>query len=138
MVSSTTVVPSATVLLNFDDETKVNNMLIIDTPKSVTEAAKEAKKAPVQVTKTEDERSNKKAKKESKTTVAQATPVEATTAATTQTKEEEKPVETKLEIKAISPETNKAVMEAIAKKIVQRVSVALSFELQCAEVWSLS
>lgn len=128
MVSSTTVVPSSPVLLNFDDETKVNNMLLIDTPKSVTESAKEAKKAPVQTAKTEDEGSNKKAKAESKsesksdtkTAVAQATPTESTVAATsntTQTKEEEKPVETKLEIKAISPETNKAVMEAIAKKV---------------------
>lgn len=129
MVSSTTVVPSAPVLLNFDDETKVNNMLLIDTPRDVKEAAKEAKKAPVQVSKTEDEGSNKKAKSESKsesksdtkTAVAQATPTESTVATatsnTTQTKEEEKPVETKLEIKAISPETNKAVMEAIAKKV---------------------
>ena len=124
MVSSTTVVPSAPVLLNFDDETKVNNMLLINTPQDVKEAAKEAKKASVQVSKTEDEGSNKKAKSESKsdnkTAVAQATPTETTVAATsntTQTKEEEKPAETKLEIKAISPETNKAVIEAIAKKI---------------------
>jgi hypothetical protein len=119
-VASSAVVPSAPVLLNFDDETRVNNMLLIDTPKSVTESAKEAKKAPVQSAKTEDEGSNKKAKTESKTTVAQATPSETTTTTattTTQTKEEEKPVETKLEITAISPETNKAVMEAIAKKI---------------------
>lgn len=116
-VASSAIVPSAPVLLNFDDETRVNNMLLIDTPKSVTESAKEAKKAPVQAAKTEDEGSNKKAKTESKTTVAQATPSETTTAATTQTKEEEKPVETKLEITAINPETNKAVMEAIAKKI---------------------
>lgn len=124
MVSSATVVPSAPVLLNFDDETKVNNMLLINTPQDVKEAAKEAKKASVQVSKTEDEGSNKKAKSESKsdnkTTVVQATPTETTVAATsntTQTKEEEKPAETKLEIKAISPETNKAVIEAIAKKI---------------------
>lgn len=124
MVSSATVVPSAPVLLNFDDETKVNNMLLINTPQDVKEAAKEAKKASVQVSKTEDEGSNKKAKSESKsdnkTAVAQATPTETTVAATsntTQTKEEEKPAETKLEIKAISPETNKAVIEAIAKKI---------------------
>ena len=123
-VASTAVVPSAPVLLNFDDETKVNNMLLIDTPKSVTEAAKEAKKASPQATKTEDESSNKKAKTESKTAVAQATtPSEATTAAT-QTQPEQAPVvETKLEITAISPETNKAVMEAISKKIETPVIV---------------
>lgn len=124
MVSSTTVIPSTPVLLNFDDETKVNNMLIIDTPKSVTEAAKEAKKAPVQSAKTEDEGSGKKTKVESKsdtkTAVIQAAPTETTnsvTTNTTQVKEEEKPVETKLEIKALSPETNKTVMEAITKKV---------------------
>ena len=36
--------PSAPVLLNFSDETNVNNNLLLDTPKSVTQAAKEAKK----------------------------------------------------------------------------------------------
>lgn len=60
LVASSNVVPSAPVLLNFDDETKVNNMLILDTPKSVTQAAKEAKKAPVQVSKEDDGSSNKK------------------------------------------------------------------------------
>lgn len=115
-VASSTVVPSAPVLLNLDDESHVNNMLLIDTPKSVTEAAKEAKKAPLQTAKTEDEGSNKKAKVESKTSVAQATPSEATTAAVVQTQEQAPPPETKLDINALKPETNKAVMEAISKK----------------------
>jgi hypothetical protein len=87
-VASTAAVPSAPVLLNFDDETRVNNMLLIDTPKSVTESAKEAKKASPQVSKNEDEGSNKK-KTESKTTVAQATTPSETTAAVTQTQAEQ-------------------------------------------------
>jgi hypothetical protein len=125
MVASTAVVPSAPVLLNFEDETKVNNMLLIDTPKNVTESAKEAKKASPQTTKGDDEGSNKK-KPESKTAVAQATatPSEATTAATTaQTQEQPQQVETKLDINAIKPETNKAVMESIAKKTETTISV---------------
>jgi hypothetical protein len=123
MVMSSNVVPSAPVLLNFDDETKVNNMLLIDTPKNVTEAAKEAKKAPVQVSKSDDEGSNKK-KPDTKTSVAQATtPSETTNSSTTQTKEEEKPVETKLDIQAISPETTKAVMDTMSKKTETAVTI---------------
>jgi hypothetical protein len=63
MVASSNVVPSAPVLLNLEDETSVNNGLLLDTPKSVTQSAKEAKKAPVQISKDSDDSSNKKGTK---------------------------------------------------------------------------
>jgi hypothetical protein len=112
-VASSTVAPSAPVLLNLDDESHVNNMLLIDTPKSVKEAAKEAKKASAQVSKSDDEGSNKK-KPESKTSIPQAAE---TTTATAQQQEQPTPTETKLDINALKPETNKTVMEAISKKV---------------------
>jgi hypothetical protein len=78
MVASSNTVPSAPVLLNFDDETKVNNMLILDTPKSVTQAAKEAKKTSAQISKDDDGSSNKKTastKAETKSNSTQSTSV---------------------------------------------------------------
>lgn len=119
-VASTAVVPSAPVLLNFDDESRVNNMLLIDTPKSVTESAKEAKKTSPQVSKNEDEGSTKKkteTKVDNKTAVAQVTTPNETTVVATQPTEQAPVTETKLDINAISPETNKAVMDALSKKI---------------------
>lgn len=112
-VASSTVVPSAPVLLNLDDESHVNNMLLIDTPKSVTEAAKEAKKATAQVSKSDDEGPNKK-KTESKTSIPQAAE---TSTATAQSQEQPAPTETKMDINTLKPETNKAIMETLAKKV---------------------
>lgn len=122
-VSSGTVVPSSPVMLNLDDESHVNNMLLVDTPKSVTNAAKEAKKAPVQISKTEDDGSNKK-KPENKTVVSQVTETvsndTATTTATVVTPPTQEPSsqpEVALDITALKPETNKAIIETISKKI---------------------
>ena len=122
-VSSGTVVPSSPVMLNLDDESHVNNMLLVDTPKSVTNAAKEAKKAPVQISKTEDDGSNKK-KPENKTVVSQVTETvsndTATTTATVVTSPTQEPSsqpEVALDITALKPETNKAIIETISKKI---------------------
>jgi hypothetical protein len=44
LVSSMGDTPSAPVLLNFSDESSINSNLLLDTPKSVTQAAKETKK----------------------------------------------------------------------------------------------
>lgn len=124
-VSSGTVVPSSPVTLNLDDESHVNNMLLVDTPKSVTNAAKEAKKAPVQISKTEDDGSNKK-KPESKTVVSQVTEAVSAETTTTETvvvspvqsqESAPAPPEAALDITALKPETNKAIIETISKKI---------------------
>jgi hypothetical protein len=129
-VASTAVLPSTPVLLNFDDETKVNNMLLIDTPKSVTQAAKEAKKASVSASKDDDgadkskKSGNQDAKTNSKsngTSVAQvdnnATPTEETHT-TTQVQEEPKVqvAVTTLDITKLSPETSAAVIDSISKQ----------------------
>lgn len=122
-VASTSVMPSTPVLLNLDDETKVNNMLLIDTPKSVTQAAKEAKKASLSSAKSDDGDDKSKKKTESKgTSVAQVegnsqTPSEEDHSATKTAEDTstQSIVAAKLDITAISPETNKAVMDAMSK-----------------------
>ena len=118
-VASTAVVPSSPVLLNFEDETKVNNMLIIDTPKNVTQAAKEAKKASVTATKeddgSKDDKEKKSENKSSSTTVEQAdTPPEETQAAIQESTQIE--VVTKLDIEKIDPSVNTSVMDSMSKQ----------------------
>lgn len=116
MVVSTTVIPSAPVLLNFEDETKVNNMLLVDTPKNVTQAAKEAKKASVTAVKSDDGDDKNKKKTESKTETKNTSvtqvdnnshPPEENHAAT-QTQD------TTLDITKIDPEVNKKIMDTIS------------------------
>ena len=141
MVASSNVVPSAPVLLNLEDETSVNNGLLLDTPKSVTQSAKEAKKAPVQISKDSDDSSNKKGtKSESKaastaqsgnssgaTSVAQvdstsansAPPEETQSAASTQPQEASATLASvSLDINKLQPEVNKSIIEAISTKVV--------------------
>jgi|688.fasta_scaffold386684_1 hypothetical protein len=139
MVASSNVVPSAPVLLNLEDETSVNNGLLLDTPKSVTQSAKEAKKAPVQISKdSSDDSSNKKGtKSESKaassgnsnsqsTSVAQvdntstsSAPAEETqSAASTQPQEASATLASvSLDINKLQPEVNKSIIEAISTKV---------------------
>jgi len=137
MVASSNAVPSAPVLLNLEDETSVNNGLLLDTPKSVTQSAKEAKKAPVQISKDSDDSSNKKGtKSESKvassgnsqsTSVVQventsansAPPEETHSAASTQPQETSATlVSVSLDINKLQPEVNKSIIEAISTKVV--------------------
>jgi len=127
-VASSSVVPSSPVLLNFDDESKVNNMLLIDTPKNVTQAAKEAKKAAINTEKedTGEDKNKKMEKKETKsesksaaTSVAQVEDIStesATEATNLPVDVVQENIVTKLDITAISPSTSIAVMDAIAEK----------------------
>jgi hypothetical protein len=137
-VASSSVVPSSPVLLNFDDESKVNNMLLIDTPKNVTQAAKEAKKASVGSEKEDDgeDKNKKMEKKETKsesksaaTSVAQVEEIStesATEATNLPIVVVQENIVTKLDITAISPSTNIAVMDAIAEKqSVQPTSISI-------------
>lgn len=148
LVASSTTVPSAPVLLNFDDETKVNNMLILDTPKSVTQAAKEAKKASVQVSKEDDGSSNKKtasAKAEAKASNSSAASNQSTSVAQVEnssannTAPEEAPaagveaektsnslsvelVSVTLDISKLQPETATAIIDVLVKQSGQSTS----------------
>ena len=127
-VASTSVMPSSPTLLNFDDETKVNNMLLIDTPKSVTQAAKEAKKATVSATKEDDggakdkkssaKTESKSENKTSNTSIAQAeTPTEEThVASQEQQPETTTEVVTKLDINKLDASVNASVMDALSKQ----------------------
>jgi hypothetical protein len=127
MVASVAVMPSAPVLLSFEDESKVNNMLLIDTPKNVVEAAKEAKKAPVQTQKADDDGGNKKSKTESKSSTTSVAQAEATTAAT---QAQEEPKEEKagtLDINKLDPNVGNKIIEALDNK--PSTSTALSTPL---------
>lgn len=127
-IASSSVVPSSPVLLNFDDESKVNNMLLIDTPKNVTQAAKEAKKAAINTEKedTGEDKNKKMEKKETKSeSKSAATSVSQVEEISTESATEatnlpivvvQENIVTKLDITAISPSTNIAVMDAIAEK----------------------
>lgn len=120
-VASTSVVPSSPVLLNFEDETKVNNMLIIDTPKNVTQAAKEAKKASVTATKeddgSKDKKETKSESKSSNTTIAQADkPTEETQVATKEPEPVQVEIITKLDIQKIDPSVNASIMDSMSKQ----------------------
>lgn len=109
--------PTNPVILNFQDESKINNLILVETPKPVTSAVKEAKKQTQSNTSDSvDDKPNKKAggKSDSATAVSQVEPSSAT-----QVKAEEKPVEeTKtaiIDVKAMQPELLQAVAEVIAK-----------------------
>ena len=67
-VATTGDKPSAPVILNFADESSVNSSLLLDTPKSVTQAAKEVKK---ETKSTDNSNEEGKDKKKEKTTVNQ-------------------------------------------------------------------
>jgi hypothetical protein len=148
MVASSNVVPSAPVLLNLEDETSVNNGLLLDTPKSVTQSAKEAKKAPVQISKDSDDSSNKKGtKSESKaastaqsgnssgaTSVAQvdstsansAPPEETQSAVSAQPQEASATLASvSLDINKLQPEVNKSIIEAISTKVAAATTAVI-------------
>ena len=136
-IASISVVPSSPVLLNFYDESRVDNMLLIDTPKNITQSAKEAKKASVSTGKEDDGGDKKMEKKETKsesksagTSIAQVgeSPTESSTEEASSPTVVQENVETKLDINAISPSINIAIMDAIAEKqsvqSIQPISIA--------------
>lgn len=113
-VSSQNAAPTAPVVLDFQDESKINNMLIVETPRQVTQAVKDQKKEKQQ-SQSADEDDNKPKKKDSKTSIAQAdTPAAATTVAVQQTTETA-PVATELKLEAIQPQVLQNVAAAIEK-----------------------
>jgi hypothetical protein len=72
LVSSLNAPPSNPVILDFQDESKINNMLIVETPKSVVQANKETKKNQQQVVAADNSSSTQKgSKSNSKTKMTQ-------------------------------------------------------------------
>jgi hypothetical protein len=143
LVSSMNAPPSNPVILDFQDESKINNMLIVETPKSVVQANKETKKNQQQVAAADNSSSTQKGgKSNSKTKVTQvtdsggdkgsvevigssevagdvaSTPAEAAVAQSdTSTATISMPTTT-LSLNAIQPETMQAVANTIAATIV--------------------
>jgi hypothetical protein len=119
-VSSANTAPTAPVILDFQDESKINNMLIVETPKQVTQAVKEQKKEKQQSQSVDDD-DNKPKKKDNKAAVAQAdTPSPAATVAAQSTGavETAAPVETELKLADIQPQVLQNVAAAIEKATV--------------------
>jgi hypothetical protein len=143
LVSSLNAPPSNPVILDFQDESKINNMLIVETPKSVVQANKETKKNQQQVVAADNSSSTQKGSKSaSKTKMTQvtdtggdkgsveiigssevageaaSTPAEAAVAQSdTSTATISMPTTT-LNLNAIQPETMQAVANTIAATMV--------------------
>jgi len=136
LVSSMNAPPSNPVILDFQDESKINNMLIVDTPKSVVQANKETKKNQQQTVAADNSSSTQKGgKSTSKTKINQVgesgdkgsveiigssetaessnTPAEAVVAQSEETTIDTKP-NTILDLNAIQPKTLQTIAEAIA------------------------
>ena len=126
LVTSAQALPSIPVILDFQDESKINNMLIVDTPKSVTQSAKDTKKNnEKQVASSDDGDSKPKkaaAKTDTKTQIAQVdsggAPPEETADNNASNQATEEPVvvagvATILDISALQP----SVLEAVASAL---------------------
>jgi hypothetical protein len=151
LVSSLNAPPSNPVILDFQDESKINNMLIVETPKSVVQANKETKKNQQQVVAADNSSSTQKGSKSaSKTKMTQvtdtggdkgsveiigssevageaaSTPAEAAVAQSdTSTATISMPTTT-LNLNAIQPETMQAVANTIAATMVNTTTNLLS------------
>jgi len=118
LVSSLNAPPSNPVILDFQDESKINNMLIVETPKSVVQANKETKKNQQQAVGADNSNSNQKGSKSaSKTKVAQVAD-SGSGDKSNETAEDkavqadatsEAPVTTVLSLAALQPETLSAI-----------------------------
>lgn len=116
-IASMQAAPTNPVILNFQDESKINNLILVKTPKPVTSAVKEAKKQTQSNTSdSADDKPNKKSsgKSDSATAVSQVEPSSAT-----QVKTKEKPIEeTKtaiIDVKAMQAELLQAIADVISK-----------------------
>ena len=127
-ISSQNTAPTVPVVLDFQDESKINNMLIVETPKSVTQAVKEQKKEKQQ-TQSADEDDNKPKKKETKTAVTQAdTPPAAQTVAaqSTTTDQAAEEVKTELKLEALQPQVLQEVAKVVEKVVQPATSMVVS------------
>jgi hypothetical protein len=140
LVSSMNAPPSNPVVLDFQDESKINNMLIVETPKAVTQANKETKKNQQQTVAADgSDSTQRKGKSSSKTKMTQvadsggsdkgsvevigsdesakdaaSTPAEANAQAAIAQSD----TTTTLSLNAIHPETMQAVANTLAATIV--------------------
>lgn len=127
-ISSQNTAPTVPVVLDFQDESKINNMLIVETPKSVTQAVKEQKKEKQQTQSTDDD-DNKPKKKDGKTSVSQAdTPPAAQTVAAQSTTENQPAQEVKTEpsLTALQPQVLQEVAKVVEKVVLPATSMVVS------------
>lgn len=131
-VNSSFNAPTPPVILNFQDESKINNMILLESPKSVTQGSKNVKKETKEKTDDSKGKDDEPKKKEGKTEVAQVekaseAPAEAVVAQTTTTEAPAVVPETKLDINAIQPQVVVAVAEqAVAKVAAPTVAPAVA------------
>ena len=111
-VSSAFSNPTAPVILDLNDESKINNNLLVESSKSITKNSKETKKVSSEKDKVEDKKDDKSNKKtaDTKTQVAQQTVSETVTEAASATadappppKQETEVAQIKLDVKVEAP-----------------------------------
>jgi hypothetical protein len=135
-ISSQNSAPTIPVILDFQDESKINNMLIVETPKQVTQAVKEQKKEKQQSQSADED--DKPKKKDSKSSNSQAnTPSNAQAVASQSGSEDQDSgeVQTELSLEALQPEVLKEVANAI-QKTVQPVTFTFPTSVTNNPSWS--
>lgn len=137
-VSSQSIAPTAPVVLDFQDESRINNMLIVETPRQVTQAVKEQKKEKQNQSSNEEDNKPKKggaAKSESNKTAVSQVDSTANTPAVAE-EQEAATVETKLELAAIQPAVLQAAAVAIEKVVIPTPVVPVITSMTSNPGWS--
>lgn len=119
-VASASIAPTIPVVLDFQDESRINNMLIVETPRQVTQAVKEQKKEKQNQSNNEEDNKPKKgsgSKSDGNKTAVSQVDATAATEAVAETQEAGL-VETKLDLTAIQPQVLQAAAQAIEKMVI--------------------
>lgn len=137
-VASQSIAPTAPVVLDFQDESKINNMLIVETPRQVSQAVKEQKKEKQNQSSNEEDNKPKKgaaAKSESNKIAVSQIDSAANTPAVAE-EQEAAPVETKLELAAIQPAVLQAAAVAIEKVVIPTPVAPVILSMTSNPGWS--
>jgi hypothetical protein len=129
-ISSAFSNPTAPVILDLNDESKINNNLLVESNKSITKNSKETKKVSSEKDKVEDKKDDKSNKKtvDTKTQVAQQTVSETVTEAASATadappppKQETEVAQIKLDAKIEAPTVEAPKVEVQTPAVVKEV-----------------
>ena len=125
-ISSVFSNPTTPVILDLNDESKINNNLLVESNKSITKNSKETKKVSSEKDKVEDKKDEKSDKKtgDTKTQVAQQTAAESVAEAATATADAPPPVKQETEVAQIKLDTKVEVPTVEAPKAEAPATVA--------------
>lgn len=125
-VSSAFSNPTAPVILDLNDESKINNNLLVESSKSITKNSKETKKVSSEKDKVEDKKDDKSNKKtaDTKTQVAQQTVSETVTEAASTTTDAPPPAKEVVEVAQIKLDAKIEAPTVEAPKVEAPATVA--------------